>query len=234
MNLIYISIGHNPKYIEMLRLHLESLERFYDGKFEFLVITDCDISIKTTIPLNYHFTKCESVYQSATNKLKIYQYSDLHKYDGVISCDADSIWNKSPMFETIKPGFVSVSNEQQLMNHPSEMWGNYYLTEAESEDITKRNILGVNGGVFGFKSNMANHFKNIEEFTFSYEPNFHSVWEQSFLNVYLYRNNILDNSFESFVHNCYDENFDTDKSLIHFLGGENNEKISRMKRAINL
>lgn len=235
MNLIYFSIGHNHNYIEMLNLHLKSLEQFNDGTFECLVITDISEriteTIKTSILLHYHFTKCESIYQSAMNKLKIYQYNDLYKYDGVIYCDADTVWNKSPcvMFEVLKDGFVSVSNEQQLMNHPSEMWGNYYLTPTEREDITDKNILGINGGVFGFKSNIVNHIKKIDDFAYSHEPNFHSVWEQSFLNVYLYRNNMIDTSFESFVLNCYEEVTYTDKHLIHFLGGGNDTKISRMK-----
>ncbi len=237
-NLIYYTVGFNSNYVDMLDLHLKSLEKFNDGSFDCMVITDNRMSdivkskVTSHISLNYHISDANNMVQASVNKLKIHEYKNISDYNCVLFCDIDSMWNGSPsdIFKEIKDDKIYVANEPQLMCHSSGSWGNYYLTPAEREDITDKNIMGINGGSFAFKSSMASIFCEIEKFVYSKEPNFNSIFEQSFLNVYLYRNNLIDNILNKFVLICFpNDGFYTDKHLIHFVGGDNEIKITKMK-----
>lgn len=211
-NLIYYSF--NSDYEELFMLHLKSLLQFDNSGFDYVVL-----KIPDATP-----------FEASTNKLKIYQH-DLSNYENVLFCDVDTIWNKSPndVFKAISDTKISVVNEQQLMNHPAGYWGEYLLTEKQKKDITEKGILGINTGVFGFKSKMAEVFEEIEKFMQQNASLHNALYEQPFMNVYLYANNLIDGSLNNFVANSYDGSFE-DKHLIHFLGGSKEEKLEKMRR----
>ncbi len=213
-NLIYYS--YNSDFKELFDLHIESLEKFNDGGF------DC---ISLRLPPG------ATPFEASVNKLKIYR-EDLSGYENILYCDADTIWNKSPndIFNAIKPGKINVVNEQQLMNHISGYWGEYLLTDEQKKSITENNVLGINTGVFAFKSNMISVFKDIEKFVYDNQDKHNGLYEQPFMNAYLYSHNLIEASLNDFVSNSYDGK--GDKNLIHFLGGGKDDKLFKMKNYV--
>ncbi len=235
-NLIYYTIGYDSNYVEMLDLHMKSLEKFNDGTFDCLIVTDdstmnlIKTQVVSDITFDYHLTSPDSAFRSSANKLKIYDYEHISKYDNILFCDIDTLWNGHPndVFKIIKDGKIYVTNEKQLMNHPAGYWGDYLLTQEQREDITERSVMAINGGVFGFKSSMAWVFKDIEFFLNDNTAIHNAVYEQPFLNVYLYTTGLIDNELNNFVLQYYYLDYET-KHLIHFLGGSSDAKLNRMK-----
>ncbi len=240
-NLMYYTVGYNSSYLEMLVLHIRSLIRFNSADTDLLIITNQAtrkiISVMfPEIVFDYLIVDTGSADQTITNKLKIYQYDKIHDYDKVLFCDADSLWNKSPddVFKAIVNDKINVATEPQLMNNESGYWGNNLLSESQRRDITQKGIMGINGGVFGFKNNMSQVFKEIEKFVLDNPTMKNGCYEQPFLNVYLYTNNLINTTLDSFVSNAYpDEDASNDKHLIHFLGSSDESKLKRMLKFYN-
>jgi hypothetical protein len=99
------------------------------------------------------------------------------------------------------PRSVGVSGNsvghQDLMSH--ELWGGNLINDFEKKDIEENKIYGMNAGLFGFKNNMIDIFKKIENFMSKNMDKGNVCLEQPFLNVYLYRNNLYDVSFSDEV-----------------------------------
>jgi 2-C-methyl-D-erythritol 4-phosphate cytidylyltransferase len=156
---------------------------------------------------------------SSGNKLKIYKYEFINSYDKIIFCDLDTLWIKSPdiLFDKITDDKIYMSCETSLMS--GEYWNIGLLNESELKIIRDNNILGLNAGFIGFKSSMVPVIKEMDEFFESHKHNVNSCLEQPYINTFLFRNSLYDNSLTELIsHNGY--NLTTfDGVLLHFAGG---------------
>ena len=111
----------------------------------------------------------------------------------------------------------------------------------ELQEIRKQKIIGVNGGLFGFKPNLLFHFKAMYDFLVKNINSMGECLEQPCLNVYCYRNKILSRSLTPLVSqlgNKKTPGYFKDKgfSAIHFQGGPGNfqKKYQKMNKFYNL
>ena len=221
--LIYFTLGGNYEYLELAKLCIESLyDNDYDG--DFLFITDYEDVISSSIifkknPFFLNVRKSDLL-ESAGNKFKIYQFSEINNYDKIIYSDLDILWLSNPekIFDLITEDKFYVSNEQQ---HPMShvYWGGPLLTNEEIEEIVTNNIFGINSGIFAFNKNMIKHLEKIDNYFINNLQYVDACLEQPYFNVYLYRNKLYDVSLTSILsHNgCNLDSYDG--FLLHFAGG---------------
>ena len=236
MNLIYYTIGSNIDYVELLEMNINSLEKFYNPDIELLIITDnetkniIETKIITKFTINYKILPLvDSLNQSSYNKFKIYDFNDLNKYDKIIYCDVDILWNNSPynIFDKIGDVSFHVSNEESLMSE--DWWGGNILNVDEKQQINKNNVKGFSAGFFAFKSIKSQILKEIEDFMMSNMGLMNTCIEQPYFNTFLYRKNLYDNNLNSVVtHSGYHLN-DSDMTVVHFAGGPGNYSMKKNK-----
>ena len=223
--LIYFTLGHNPKYIQLAKLCVESIKRTgYTGDLLFITNLKKEVMDSISFDKDPLFMDIEDrgLLFSSAHKLKIYQFHLINKYDQIIFCDLDVIWTDSPdiIFDIIEDGYVYVSTESEKMSH--ELWGGRIFTESEKNKIDEEKTLGISAGIFGFTKSMVHHFLIIDSFLFKNLRFVNEVLEQPFLNVYLYRNNLYKNLFNEFVRHDGYHNDSKDKTVVHFAGGPGN------------
>jgi hypothetical protein len=232
MNLIYFTIGNNIGYIDLLNLCIESLNKFeYNG--DILVISDFEEQIKNKIPFKNKVIFDKSfeninLLRSSSNKLKIYKYDFIEKYDKIMFCDVDTLWFNSPniLFDNIKEDKIYMSSEHhQELLMSSIYWSGGLMTSEELKEINDNNIKGLNGGFFGFKKSMIYLIEKIDIF---FEKNINKVTdclEQPYINTILFREKMYDTSFDKYISNNgnYIDNFDG--VLLHFSAGIGNSEF---------
>jgi hypothetical protein len=200
--LIYFTLGSNKEYVKLANLCVESLyKNNYDGDFLFItnfkeIILELIFFKKDPFFLNVDET---DLLLSSSNKLKIYNFNHIDNYDKIIYSDVDILWLSNPnkIFNQIIEDKFYVSNENGLMS--DEYWGGRILNK-----------------------NMIYHLKNVEEFLNQNNNLINVCLEQPFINVYLFRNNLYNNTLNECVsHNGY--NVDSyEGTVLHFAGGPGN------------
>lgn len=230
--LIYFTLGHNINYIKLAKLCIESLyKNEYDG--DFLFITDLKDEMLKSIdfkrePFFLDIEKSDLLGSSA-NKLKIYKFAEIEKYDKIIFSDLDILWVSNPntIFNIINEDKFFMSNENALMS--DEYWGGRILDDSEKNNIIQNRINGVNAGIFAFNRNMVHHLHQVDVFLSENNNLVNICLEQPFLNVYLFRNEIYNTKLNDYVtHNGY--HLDKyDGVAIHFAGGPGNFQIKHDK-----
>lgn len=238
-NLIYYSIGGNIEYIDILKIHLESLSKFIDIDIDLLFITSNDFASKiknllSELNLNiksiyFFIADTSNVQKSSFSKLKIYNWQLIRQYEKVFYCDIDTVWtnNISDIFNTMKNiEDIYISNEEGLMGH-CYYNGKDFFSREELKNIVNKNIKPINFGVFGFFSQSVSIFQEIEQFMIENISKMNACIEQPYGNVVLYRRASINNDFNNFVSHDHK----TVKTLMHFPGGPGNyaEKIHNMK-----
>lgn len=223
--LIYFTLGNNKSYIELAKLCISSLyKNKYDGDFLFITNLKDDVLNSIEFITEPYFMELgeSNLLESSSNKLKIHLFDKINDYEKIIFSDLDILWLSSPdkMFNIIQEEKFYVSNEKSLMS--DEWWGGNILNSIEKNKIINDNVLGINAGIFGFKSTMVHHLKNVEDFLLENKNLINACLEQPFLNVYLYKNNLYDTELSNHIsHNGYNlENFDG--IALHFAGGPGN------------
>lgn len=240
--LIYFTIGNNKQYISLLDFCVKSLHKVnYDGDYLIICNDDYEKSILEVINFKdnkvYFFeTSNNDLKLSSANKLKIYNYPLIEKYDKILYCDADMLWIKHPndFFDVCNENKIYIANEGNgLMTH--SFYGGGHFSDTESEKIIKNNIFGCNAGLFIFNKNMINDFMKIDEYYQENQNLMGSCLEQPYINAYLFRTEKYDTSITNkILQNSYNEPPQDlrDISVIHFLGvpGNFTAKYNSMKR----
>lgn len=235
MNLIYFTLGSNQKYFDLLKLNINSLDRFYDENIELLIITDNFLKnkiqreLRTKFKINFIISQINSISQSSYNKLKIYQYGEINKFEKIIFCDADILWNDSPnlIFDKISNDKIHVSNDDDFMF--KNYWGGSLLTSDEIKEIKENNIFGISCGFFGFNVSLSSIFKEIEDFLLKNINVMNTCFEQPYFNTFLFRNKLYKNDLNEFITNKGYNLTSSDKVVVHFAGGPGNYEIKFKK-----
>ncbi len=232
--LIYFTLSNNINYIKLAELCVKSLyQHNYDGDFLFITNFEKEILNSIEFVKSPYFLKIEnnSLFESSSNKLKIYNFEKVYEFDKIIYSDLDILWLKNPdiIFKMIETDEIYISTENSLMS--DEWWGLRILNQDEKQGIIKNRINGLNAGLYGFNSRMINHFKKIDQFLIENKDLSNECLEQPFLNVYLYRNKLYNTNISKYIsHNGYNLN-EFDGVVLHFAGGPGNfnSKYEKMK-----
>jgi hypothetical protein len=231
--LIYFTLGYNVNYLNLTKLCIESLyKNGYDGDFLFISEFENEIleKIKFQKKPYFIFSKNENLFQSSANKFKIYQFEKIKDFNKILFCDSDILFLKNPdiLFDKIKEDKIYLCKETELMSH--ELWGGNLINNSERDDIFKKNTYGMNAGIFGFNNNMVDVFRDIEEYMLNNMDKSNCCLEQPYLNVFLYRKDLYNDSFSDEVtaKGSYINNFNG--TAIHFTtnSGNYHTKIEKM------
>jgi hypothetical protein len=230
--LIYFTLSNNPNYIKLAEICIKSIYHHgYDG--DFLFITDLENQILENIKFNNNVyflnIKDEGLLTSSANKLKLYLFDEIKKYDKIIFSDLDIIWTSNPdyIFNIVNDDLFYISNEDFLMS--DKWWGSNILSDDEKNHINENKILGINAGIFAFNHSMVNHLKRIDIFLNENLNLVNECLEQPFLNVYLFRNKIYDSKLNDFVsHAGYHKDI-FNGTVLHFAGGPGNFQMKYEK-----
>lgn len=238
-NLIYFSLDNNKNYLSLAKISIRSLIKTgYDGDILFITrdfqkdLYDIFSNMKNKIYFlnpehnfsqikngnNFVCSDYDRIFSSA-NKLRIFDFNEIDNYENIIYCDLDVLWLKSPdeMFKKIQKNEVSLSEETDLMSR--DYYSANLIDSNEIEIINFNNIKGCSGAVFGFKGKDINIIKNIYNYFINNLDKVEGLFEQPFINMYLFKNKLYNTLFTDNVdHNGYYTN-SSNKNILHFAGG---------------
>jgi lipopolysaccharide biosynthesis glycosyltransferase len=222
-NLVYYAIGGDPGYSKMLQYSIETLmDSEENKKIKVVVICEKEYSFNLkNINVELLIVKKNKINHS--KKLEIFSYKKINQYKKVMYLDCDITIRGSliPLFEQIKDdGKIQVVPERsrihksrffECLDEPYDM--------ATLQFFTDKGILPFNSGQFGFwvSETMRNHFKKIIERSKSYDPKKH-FYEQSFMNNYFNRINLVGYEIEKFVQIFSSKMYNREKTVNHFCG----------------
>lgn len=243
--LIYFTLNNDKGYIKLARLCIDSLYASgYDQDILFITNLKNAIykEIKFKSPVHFLDVDDSDLLFSSANKLRIFEWDKCNLYSDILFCDIDMLWMKSPdgLFELLESDKVCFStdigktSEMHITGGDGTMGALFHGGEGlfdkdELEEINRHNLIGVNGGLFGFKPSLVFHFKAMYDFLIKNIDRLGPCLEQPCLNVYCYRHNLISRSLTPLVSqfgNKEDHAYfkDKDFSLIHFQGGPGNFK----------
>jgi len=199
MDLVYYTIGFNPKYLDLLYLSILSLRKYYSQ--DLLVI--CDESIVTACSeklkefSNIMISPCEdsiSAMDSSMKKLLIFDY-DIEKYEKILFIDSDILVDTdvNNFFEKfVEDNTLYAFPEHREFEHHDRLCHslmNYTYEQIQFFIINR--IYVFNCGLFAFLNTetMKQHFQNIRDMIKKHEGEYY--YEQSFMNVYFNTRNLV-------------------------------------------
>ena len=201
MNLIYCCVFYNKDYIKLLELLLTSMSLYSSREsFEFLVLTSPDfkegineISEKLGLKINLMFINLSTIFEAACARLRIFDYSEIHKYNNILYLDTDIIikGDLTPIFS------LNIENKLYGLGH-GEISSLNFGKQFFNVTNTDFNTSGINSGTLLFKnclsirdlfSRMRGH---INAFTDSGQAIPYTM-DQPFINYHAINDNLYDN-----------------------------------------
>lgn len=231
-SLIYYTVGYNSKYIDLIDLSLKTLNYYHPDEFDTILL--CDESMYATCKDRFKNINVISCKNSPTpeaasmRKLDIFDYN-IMDYDKVLFIDSDILIHTkldSVLNNITTTNKLYVCQETKNMSdHSLVFWSLLNYTNDDLAFFKENNIYVFNAGLFGFipDKTMKIHFDNIRNMIKTYKGEF--FYEQSFMNVYFNKLNMLDYNAISFttnyvMHPKYNINYEG--NIVHFCGGPGN------------
>ena len=234
-NLIYYCLGINPKYSEILKISLKSLDSSNPNLFDVLIITDEEYYnsyLKNIERENLHYfivPKFQNKDEVVFSKLKVFEWKNIVEYENIFLSDCDVLVNTNlqKLFDNCKDKnkIYAPVEDFSFDNHRRIYFslGNY--TENDIEFFKLNKIHTFNSGTIMFKvsEEMKLHFQNIRRIISGYKGDYFT--EQSFLNYYFNKMNIVNNDLLDCQNNLtyiINSNFYTQKNyenkIFHLIG----------------
>lgn len=237
--LAYYTHGFSNEFLPILRLSIRSLRKY--NKIDTLVLCDeqfekdCKMmgGIKTfTLP------DSKKPEDASMHKLSVFSFKEIESYDKVIFIDSDIIVDAK-----IENIVKQCSDEQKiyacLESHDFNLHKNIYwsienYTEQDIEYFKKNKIYIFNAGCFIFTPNkeFKTHFEEIKNIIKEHKGNY--FYEQSFMNFYFNKRNLVDysvlNEKNYILHANGEKKYKN--SIVHFCGnpGIASHKLEKMKK----
>ena len=203
--LVYMSVFHDKRYVEMLRLLLFSIK--YNVKeltnVDILILTEKALepsiqNISTLLDIPFHIYLLEGVKtasEASTTKLNIFEYPNIHKYNRLLYLDTDIIIQHdiSPLFtEPLEDRLYAV--EEGIIGEAFH--GSWFF----DFNKIKRNTPAFNAGVFLIlnTTTMNGIFKDVLNYMNKSILNKHQMapcYEQPYLNYFTISNSRQDTTF---------------------------------------
>lgn len=194
MNLVYFTIGGNPRYAQLLQLAIQSM-RATSPMLHTHVMVMCDAAYQKHV---HDIDGIDDIMivpdnsdhiQSSMRKLEIYRYNKLQQYAKVMYLDCDLIVVNDietyifPLLED--PGKLYVYREQEdIAAHNKPYWGFRDYTSQQLHEFAHRKQHVFNCGHFGFVPTdaMLDHFRAVHELATTTTKAY--FYEQSAMNWY--------------------------------------------------
>lgn len=245
MNLIYLTVGHNPFYVELLEFCLLTIHAKTDMS-QTRIMVMCDESFKHHIDhllasklihhimITHHNGSPEA---TSMRKVEIFDFENIGTFDKVLYLDSDLICTKDlgNVFAHItKTDKLYVVNEStNIAEHNLPFFGLGDYTTEDTQKFKDNDIHVFSCGHFAFRNTpeMKAHFAQVRtKIRDNTRPFF---YEQSFMNDHFNRSMATDNSIGKYI--CIAtrrQPIDQDTCVIHFanVGIPAADKLDLMKR----
>ena len=239
--LIYYTHGYAKKYVELLKLSIESLRK-YSNTDNIDILIMCDEQYVNTINdvenvIVLPMENSNSSHEASMHKLHIFEYENITKYKAVLFIDSDIIVHTNVMElleKCLDKEKLYVSTEKtDLSCHGELYWSLQHYDNNDYNYFKENNIFIFNAGCFLFvpSKEMKTHFDNIITFIKNYTKPF--FYEQSFMNVYFNKLNITNREVltsENYILHP-EPNMLYKNKIIHFCGTHQtiDHKLNLMK-----
>jgi len=199
-NLVYYTVGFNPKYLDLLYISIQSLRVHND--IDILVICDEAMINQCKNKLS-HFKDIEispckdsiSAMDAAMKKVLIFQY-DISKYSKIMYIDSDILVDLQlePIFSQIVDDtkLYAFAENKETGYHANHHFSLLKYTNKDYEFFYRNKIYVFNTGLFVFQNTklMNDHFSNVLDMISNHTGDYY--YEQSFMNVYFNTRNLVD------------------------------------------
>jgi len=107
MNLVYMCVFYNTKYIRLLELLFLSLRFFSSQDFSILILTSSDFEskiqellTKVGVRCKIHCIPCKSIFEAACSRLHVFEWPEIGLYEKILYLDTDIILRRdiAPLF----------------------------------------------------------------------------------------------------------------------------------------
>jgi lipopolysaccharide biosynthesis glycosyltransferase len=240
--LAYYTHGFSNEFLPILKLSIRSLRKY--NKIDTLVL--CDEQFEKDCKAmggieTLSLKNSKKPEDASMHKLSVFSFEEIKNYDKVIFIDSDIIidvkLNKiiEKCLDEQKLYACSESNDISL--HRNLYWSLENYTEKEMEFFKKNKIYVFNAGCFIFTPNkeFKTHFQEIKNIIKEHKGSY--FYEQSFMNFYFNKKNLVDysvlNEKNYILHANGDKKYRN--SIVHFCGnpGVAAKKLERMKKYLN-
>jgi len=188
MNLIYMCVFHNKKYIRLLELLLLSFARF-SSPVDLLVLTSVDFveDLETLfrrigVSCRLHCLPCSSIFDAACARLHVFEWPEIHNYDKILYLDTDIIIRRdvSPIFSFPLEKLYGVGSGTLA----STNFGGQFFDFSWIDSSTQ----GMNSGTLLFPCTQVykDLFQRILKHTFHYKANPPYAIDQPFINFHVF------------------------------------------------
>jgi hypothetical protein len=238
-NLIYFTLFNNFEYLELLKICINTIIRNCPvPNFDILFITEevfvneilsFTKQFKNTVHFNTDYN-AENNMKASMNKLKIFNFKDIDKYEKVLflDCDIFVMDNLNLLFnENWDTEKLSVYNNPDVpvFSFNSKFHGLKNIPDEKIADLFNKNILPFNAGHFAFinSKKMKKHFDNVIWLTQVWPGEY--FYEQSFMNHYFALNEIVEYAvlkdkikLVNLNSGIVDNSIFSTKFIVHFIG----------------
>lgn len=257
MNLVYYTVGGNQKYVEMLKLSIDSL-RSKSNMINTRVMVMCDKEyveyLKDIEGIDDVMTvqKGKNAMEISLQKINIMDYDKIDNYNKVLFLDCDIIVNRDIItdyldkLEEIGKTFdandyknkLHVCVEHENARYHNETWfgfKNYKTSQLALFHIKKQWVFNCGQFAFFVNDKMKKHFKAVQEMYARHKGPYY--YEQSFMNTYFNPRFLTISSLTQYVCMPLYNNATIDNVnvyLTHYAGGSQSfeYKLECMKKVV--
>lgn len=202
MNLVYACVFYNEDYLKLLELLLASI-KMYSSKdtFQILVLTSPefkdrlnDFSSRIDLNIQVMCVKLTSMFDAACARLRIFDYTDISKYENILYLDTDIIIKGD-----LAPIFSLATQDKLYGIEQGTIASNNFGKQFFKTSGVDFNTRGINSGTLLFKNCLAirDLFSrirgHIDAFTDSGQPHPYTM-DQPFINYHAIQGSIYDNT----------------------------------------
>jgi hypothetical protein len=244
-NLVYYTVGHNPKFIDILNLSIRTLQ-IRNPNTDVCVL--CDENMVETcnliLPKHVHcfsYPNASTPQVASMRKLCIFNNIDPSIYDKVLFIDCDTVVDAdldSIFSRIVSPDVLYVQTESlDQASHQEIYWSLKNYEDSTLSYFRDNSILPFNAGCFGFMNSdiMKHHFNEVLVMIKNYSGEY--FYEQSFMNVYFNTRNITNRDvLNTDVYRLFPvKNTEYSGKIVHFTGcpGDSDIKLLVMQEYVS-
>lgn len=204
MKLVYFSLFHNRKYMDLFRLLMLSIKlKVNCSDLEFLVLTSKELeyevlSIGTLVGLKLktHVLEADGMYEATAAKCRIFE-ADVSKYTHLLYLDVDILatGDFEPLFKIENDVLYGVTDG--ILSHPAN--GSVFFNSTVCQDPSKEQ--SINSGAFVFsntpkmKTVMTECYQFMTTWKKYKQPD--QFYDQPFINFFFYTQGCLNTEYLS-------------------------------------
>ena len=237
MNGVFCSVFHNPDYVDLFFLLLESISIYgniQSGEFEIILYTTSEFASKiissklydaqyTHIFINDSYTTME---HACMSRYDIFSIPGIQKYEKILYLDTDIL-----VFGDLRQVFAMCQTNQLYALEEGELtheyWGGKLFSETEKQIL--KNTLGFSSGILLFRNCDAIRtlFNDVRKDAVVRKELMNCVFDQPYLNYHAHKKGLVFGKMQDYFTTRYEieKSIQNIRHIVHFCGGVGNYPV---------